>query len=143
LLTAWNQTSVVYPQAGSLHELIEAQAARTPDAVAVVFDSRGDKESGVRSQESEFLAPNRQSRTPNTQHPTPNTQHLTYDELDRRANQLAHHLRSLGVGPDVAVGVCMERSLQLVVALLGVLKAGGAYVPLDPSYPPERLAFML
>ncbi|MDX2093226.1 MAG: amino acid adenylation domain-containing protein, partial [Kofleriaceae bacterium] len=68
---------------------------------------------------------------------------LTYGELDRRANQLAHHLRSLGVGSDVRVGVCAERSLELVVALYGVLKAGGAYVPLDPSYPSERLAFMV
>ena len=68
---------------------------------------------------------------------------LTYDALNRRANQLAHRLRALGVGPDVLVGVCMERSLDLVVALFGVLKAGGAYVRLAPTYPAERLAFML
>ena len=60
---------------------------------------------------------------------------LTYGELNRRANQLAHHLRGLGVGPDVLVGLCMDRSPALWVALLGILKAGGAYVPLDPSYP--------
>ncbi|HEX2076750.1 MAG TPA: amino acid adenylation domain-containing protein [Longimicrobium sp.] len=68
---------------------------------------------------------------------------LTYAELDARANQLAHYLRALGVGPEVRVGLCVERSLEMVVGVLGVLKAGGAYVPLDPGYPAERLAFML
>ena len=68
---------------------------------------------------------------------------LTYRELNTRANRLAHHLRALGVGPEVLVGLCVERSLELLVGLLGILKAGGAYVPLDPTYPPARLAFML
>jgi amino acid adenylation domain-containing protein/non-ribosomal peptide synthase protein (TIGR01720 family) len=68
---------------------------------------------------------------------------LTYRELNARANKLAHHLRALGVGPDVPVALCLERSVEMVVGLLGILKAGGAYVPLDPSYPQERLAYML
>jgi aspartate racemase len=68
---------------------------------------------------------------------------LTYAELNARANQLAHYLRSCGVGPDVLVGLCLEPSLELVIGLLGVLKAGGAYVPLDPAYPKERLSLML
>jgi amino acid adenylation domain-containing protein/non-ribosomal peptide synthase protein (TIGR01720 family) len=67
---------------------------------------------------------------------------LSYAELNRRANQLAHYLRKLGVGPEVRVGLCLERSLEMVIALLGILKAGGAYVPLDPEYPRERLDFM-
>lgn len=92
-----------------MHQLFEAQAARTPDSIAVVSGS----------------------------------QSLTYRELNAKANQLAHHLRKLGVGPEVPVGVCLERSAELVVALLGILKAGGAYVPIDPAYPAERAAFML
>ncbi|HJZ33241.1 MAG TPA: amino acid adenylation domain-containing protein, partial [Hyphomicrobiaceae bacterium] len=68
---------------------------------------------------------------------------LTYAELDRRANQLAHHLRSLGVGPEAVVGLCVERSPAMVVGLIGILKAGAAYLPLDPDYPPARLALML
>jgi amino acid adenylation domain-containing protein len=68
---------------------------------------------------------------------------LTYSELDARANQLAHHLAGLGVGPDSRVGVLLERGVELIVSLLAVLKAGGAYVPLDPGYPPERLRMML
>lgn len=68
---------------------------------------------------------------------------LTYQELNQRANQLARHLQGLGVQPDVLVGICVERSLEMVVGLLGILKAGGAYVPLDHSYPTERLSYML
>ncbi|MEH2321839.1 MAG: non-ribosomal peptide synthetase [Nostoc sp.] len=72
-----------------------------------------------------------------------NNQHLTYRDLNSRANQLAQHLQSLGVGTEILVGICIERSLEMVVALLAILKAGGAYVPLDPGYPQERLAFIL
>ena len=68
---------------------------------------------------------------------------LTYAQLNARANQLARYLKDRGVGPDVLVGICVERSLEMVVGLLGILKAGGAYVPLDPNYPPERLEYML
>ena len=109
LLVEWNGTKREYPKDKCIHELFEAQAQRTPDAVAVVFE---DKQ-------------------------------LTYRELNQRANQLAHQLRRLGVGPEVRVGLCVERSLEMVVGLLGILKAGGAYVPLDPQYPRERLEFML
>ena len=109
LLVEWNDTSADYPRDQSIHQLFEAQAARTPDAIAVVCES-GE---------------------------------LSYGELNARANRLAHHLIALGVGPETLVGVCLERSPALIVALLGILKAGGAYVPLDPNYPPARLAFML
>jgi amino acid adenylation domain-containing protein len=70
-------------------------------------------------------------------------QQLTYAALNARANRLARHLRGMGVGPDVLVAICVERSLEMIVGLLGILKAGGAYVPLDPSYPPERIAYVL
>ncbi|WP_170229880.1 non-ribosomal peptide synthase/polyketide synthase [Polyangium fumosum] len=108
-LAAWNDTAATYPEGKCIHDLFEEQAARTPDAVALVFAER----------------------------------ELTYRELDQRSNQLAHYLRALGVGPEVLVGLCVERSLEMVVGLLGILKAGGAYVPLDPGYPRERLAYML
>src|SRR6185369_10283683 len=68
---------------------------------------------------------------------------VSYRELNERANQLAHYLRQLGVGPEERVGICVERSVEMVVGLLGILKAGGAYVPLDAQYPEERLRFML
>ena len=102
LLCDWNDTARALPVA-SLPELFSAQAARSPEAVAVVLGE----------------------------------QRLSYAALDARANQLAHHLRGLGVGPEVVVGLCVERSLEMLVGLLGVLKAGGAYLPLDPSYPPS------
>ncbi len=108
-LLRWNDTAEDFGPEAPLHRLIEAQAARTPEAVAVCFDD---------------------SR-------------LTYRELDVAAGRVAARLRALGAGAESLVGVAMERSLQLVVALLGVLKAGAAYVPLDPDYPQERLAFML
>ena len=92
-----------------LHELFEAQVARTPDRVAVVCGA----------------------------------DRITYAELDRAANQLAHQLQRRGVRPETAVGVCMQRSARTVVAFLAILKAGGVYVPLDPDYPDERLGFML
>ncbi|MBD2040985.1 amino acid adenylation domain-containing protein, partial [Microcoleus sp. FACHB-672] len=71
------------------------------------------------------------------------TEQLTYRQLNAKANQVAHYLRSLGVGPDVLVSLCMERSLEMIIGILGILKAGGAYVPLDPAYPHERLSYML
>ncbi|TBV11413.1 non-ribosomal peptide synthase/polyketide synthase [Stutzerimonas kirkiae] len=105
----WNRTEAQYPSDQCIHQLIEAQAEKTPGAVAVIF---GDQE-------------------------------LTYQELNRKANQLAHKLRELGVGPDVLVGIAVERSLEMVIGLLAILKAGGAYVPLDPDYPQDRLTYMM
>jgi non-ribosomal peptide synthetase component F len=109
LLVDGNDTLVDYPKDQGLHDLVEIQTEKTPDAVAAEFED-------VR---------------------------FSYRELNSRANQLAHHLERLGVGPDVLVGVAMERSLEMLVALLGILKAGGAYVPLDPSLPEDRLAYMV
>jgi amino acid adenylation domain-containing protein len=109
LLVACNRTAIAGAIEGSIHQLFERQADRTPDAVAVV-DPRGS---------------------------------LTYRELDSRANRIARHLRTLGVGRETRVGVCLGRSRMTFAALLGVLKAGGAFVPLDPSYPAERLGFMM
>ncbi|MBT3388164.1 MAG: AMP-binding protein, partial [Desulfobacula sp.] len=109
ILVEWNDTKADYPKDKCIHELFEEQAAKTPDAVAIVFE---DKQ-------------------------------LTYAELNEKASQLAHYLQNLGVKPETLVGICLERSLEMIIGLLGILKAGGAYVPLDPQYPKERLSFML
>ncbi|MCG3119499.1 MAG: Linear gramicidin synthase subunit B [bacterium] len=109
MLVTWNETQTSYPPEPCLHEMFEAQAARTPNAVAIVFED----------------------------------QQITFRELDRRANQLAQYLQKLGIGPEVLVGIYVERSLEMFIAVLGVLKTGGAYVPLDPMYPPERVAYAL
>ena len=109
ILCEWNQTEAEFPRDKCIHQMFEEQVARSPDAIALVFENDC----------------------------------ISYSELNRRSNQLAHHLTSLGVRADARVAICAERSLEMVVALLAVIKAGGAYVPLDPSYPPDRLGYML
>ncbi len=105
----WNQTQADIPTTQCIHQLIETQAHKTPNAIAVVQGSR----------------------------------QLTYRQLDERANQLAHLLQHHRVAPEALVGICMDRSLEMMVALLATLKAGGAYLPLNPEYPRERLAVLL
>ncbi|MFD0772072.1 non-ribosomal peptide synthase/polyketide synthase [Bacillus sp. CGMCC 1.60114] len=109
LLKEWNDTDVVYGHECMIHELFEQQVARTPDAVAVVYEDGK----------------------------------LTYQELNEKSNQLAHYLQKRGIGPESLVGVCVERSPDMIIGLFGILKAGGAYVPLDPSYPENRLRYIL
>lgn len=105
----WNKTTTEYGRDECLQQLVEMQAERQPDAVAVSYGAK----------------------------------QITYRELNTRANRMAHYLRRRGVGPDVRVGVLLERSIEMVVAVLAVIKAGGAYVPLDGSHPSSRLRFML
>ncbi|MCM3623871.1 amino acid adenylation domain-containing protein [Brevibacillus borstelensis] len=110
VLEEWNRTENRELQdPGCTHEMVERQAVKTPDAIAVEDETR----------------------------------QLTYDEVNRRANQLAHYLQKSGVRPDSLVGICLNRSVDTVVAVLAVLKAGGAYVPIDPAYPADRIAYML
>jgi amino acid adenylation domain-containing protein len=119
ILVDWNATEAEYPRGLCVHELIEQQAERTPNAIAVVF---GDKR-------------------------------LTYRELNERANQIAHHLTKMGMATtgvrtasanqDAVIGICMDRSLEMMVALIGIWKSGAAYLPLDPFYPKERIDFIL
>ncbi|GAA6618103.1 amino acid adenylation domain-containing protein [Scytonema sp. NUACC26] len=109
ILVEWNTTEIDCDPTLCLHQLIEAQVERTPNAIAVSFAE----------------------------------EHLTYRELNERANQLARYLQTLGVKPEVLVGVCIDRSLDMLVGLLGILKAGAAYLPLDPGYPQERLELIL
>jgi amino acid adenylation domain-containing protein len=109
LVQEWNATTREYPKQSCVQELVEAQAARTPAAVAVEFEGRK----------------------------------ITFAELNLRANQTARRLMAAGVGVGVKVGICLERSIELVVGLLAITKAGGAYIPLDPNYPRERLNFIV
>ncbi len=114
ILIDWNATKKEYPFHQCVHNWVEEQVEKTPDAVAV---EAPQADGTVKS--------------------------LTYRELNQNANQLAHYLRSLNVGRDAPVGICIERSLEMVIGLLGIVKAGGAYVPLDPDYPNDRLRYML
>lgn len=109
LVMEWNNTRRDFPERLCAHQLIEAQAKKSPDAVAVVHEN----------------------------------ERLTYRELDQRAEQVAEELKARGVGPETLVGLYMERSLEMVIGLLGIWKAGGAYVPLDPNFPQERLKFIV
>ncbi|HEX6292500.1 MAG TPA: amino acid adenylation domain-containing protein [Herpetosiphonaceae bacterium] len=114
MLIDWNHSAAECPGEAAIQHVIAAQAARTPDKTAIVF------EAGTRERVA-----------------------LTYGELNRRANQLAHSLRDQGVGPEVLVGLYVEPSLELIVGMLAILKAGGAYVPLDPAYPHDHIQCML
>ena len=109
LLVKWNDTVRDYQRDSCLHELIEEQVERRPEAVAVV------------------CGPGQ----------------LSYGQLNQQANQVAHFLRERGAGPGKRVGIYVERSLQMMVGLLGIMKSGAAYVPMDPAYPAERLRMML
>ena len=113
ILVDWNRTEVPYPET-TIHALFEEQARIRPDAEAAVFV-----------------------------HPDGREDVLTYAQLNARANQLAHHLIELGVQPNDIVGLSVQRSLEMVVGILGILKAGGAYLPIDPTYPPERIRYMI
>jgi amino acid adenylation domain-containing protein len=108
-LQAWNNGRQSFPANLSMQGIFEAQAAKSPEAVALTFED----------------------------------EQLTYGQLNERANRIAHRLRSLGVGPEVLVGICAEPGFALIAGLLGILKSGGAYVPLDSSYPQQRLAFIM
>ena len=117
LLVEWNDTKSDYPKDKCIHQLFEEQVEKTPDAIALVFPSTGSGRG--------------------------EDQQLTYRELNERANQAAHYLVTQGLKPGTLVGVYLERSLEVSVALLGILKAGGVYVPLDPAYPLDRIDFIL
>jgi len=109
LLLEWNATKVDYPSDRCIHQLFEEQVAKTPDAIALVFEDQA----------------------------------ITYRELNERANKLAHYLKKSNMKPETFVGIFIERSIEMIVGIMGVLKAGGTYIPMAPDYPSERLAYMI
>lgn len=109
LVTEWNQTQADFPRESMIHELIEAQAEKTPENIAVVYKDDA----------------------------------ITYRELNQRANQLAHYIRKQNGSSDDLVGILMDRSIEMIVAILGVLKSGAAYIPIDPEYPEARIQHMI
>lgn len=115
LVTQWNNTRIDYSETALIHQQFEAQAEQWPSEPAILFEQDGTLEPGV----------------------------VSYAELNARANQLGRRLRALGIGVESRVAICLERSPEMVVGLLGILKAGGAYVPIDPGYPPDRIAYIL
>ena len=118
LVHEWNDTNRDYPRQYCIHHLFEKQADVNPLAIAVQL-ALADERPGITLKE------------------------LSYTALEMRSNRLSNHLKGMGVGPETLVAICVERSCNTLVGLLGILKAGGAYVPLDPDYPMERLAYML
>ncbi len=117
-LQEWNQTETDYPKDKTIVDLFQEQVVKTANNIAVVFPSTGSGQS--------------------------KDQQLTYNELNQKANQVAHHLLSIKRETDnYRIGICMERSMEMVIGLLGILKVGAAYIPLDPDYPQQRLQFML
>ncbi|MEH2114168.1 non-ribosomal peptide synthetase [Nostoc sp.] len=119
-LQYWNQTQKDYPDDKTLVDIFEQQITKNPNNLALVFESctRGNSNDGLKT--------------------------LTYQQLNQKANQLAHYLiQNQQIQPDTLIGICVERSLEMIIGVLGVLKAGAAYLPIDPNYPKERIEFML
>ncbi|MFQ5631477.1 MAG: condensation domain-containing protein, partial [bacterium] len=156
LLQYWNITEKDYPQDKCFHHLFEAQTAQTPDAIALSFlgdtsfaptavpkQKNSPFEEGQGDVYNEAMQAGSVSDIPPDPPSKGGSQNLSFRELNTRANQLAHYLIKQGVGPETLVGLCIERSPEMLVGLLGILKAGAAYVPLDPAYPSERIAYVL
>ncbi|NIM15215.1 MAG: amino acid adenylation domain-containing protein [Candidatus Aminicenantes bacterium] len=130
ILVEFNNTEVDFPGDKTLHRLFEEQVQRTPDGVAVVGSRQGaappTHKGAVGKKESKSVTAN-----------------VTYKELNRKSDQLAHLLQSKGVGPDSIVGIMVNPSIEMIAGILGILKAGAGYLPIDPDYPRERVSYML
>ncbi len=124
ILVGFNDTAADYPKNKSLHQIFAEQVDRTPDNIAIIGPSV-----------SVGVIVGAINQSPLHQ--------ITYKELNQKSNQLAHYLQTKGVKPDTIVGIMMERSVDMIIGILGILKAGGAYLPIDPDYPPERINYMI
>ncbi|MCP4156090.1 MAG: AMP-binding protein, partial [bacterium] len=120
LVVEFNDTTADYPRDKTIHQLFEEQVEKTPDNIGL----GGSRQSAVGKEKTSSIQ-------------------LTYRELNEKANRLARHLQSKGVEPGIIVAIMVERSIEMIVGLLGILKAGAAYLPIDPTYPEERINYML
>ncbi|MCP4157062.1 MAG: amino acid adenylation domain-containing protein, partial [bacterium] len=139
LLYEFNDTQTKYPKTKTIHQLFEEQVERTPEHVSIVA---GGKTSGIQSGIRHLASGTRSPQSFQSFQSTPST-HLTYRELNKKSNQLAALLQEKGVGRDVIVAIMAERSIEMVIGVMGIFKAGGAYLPIDRDYPEARKRFML
>jgi amino acid adenylation domain-containing protein len=143
ILYDFNDTAREYPASKAIHELFEEQVKRTPDHVALTGPKLQNTKYKIQTKYKSQITNYKQSSALRADFDTFGPMHLTYKELNEKSNQVAYLLREKGVLADSIIGIMMERSVEMIIGIIGILKAGGAYLPIDPEYPQERIDYML